>query len=194
MAVIERGVYSPTVATSAMAQPRVPGKSEEELDLPCGETIRITELDMGMREFDCSCGETHAVVMDVHPPTRFLPEFLVEVLRETVETTSEEMPEFGTPHLMGIVLEEFPERVAAADVSQNHEVGYALVWVTDFDSRRLHEAIVEFVVELMEHAISHAEDDDVVHTFEEQLLEFDVSTFVEQYRSERDLDEDAFAP
>ena len=177
-----------------MAEPRVPGKSEEELELPCGETKRVGEFDMGMRELECACGGAHAVVMDVHPPSRFLPDFLVEVLQETVETTSEEMPEFGTPHLLGIVLEEFPDEVAAADVSENHDVGYAMVWVTDFDSRRLHEVIVELVLELMEHAISHAEDEGAVRNFEEQLLEFDVPAFVEQYREERDLSRDDLGP
>ncbi|SFR52810.1 DUF5815 family protein [Halogeometricum limi] len=173
-----------------MAQPRVPGGRGEELDLPCGETKRVRSLDLGLREFDCPCGEAHAVVMDVHPPERFLPEFLVAVLREAIETTSEDMPEFGTPHLMGIVLEEFPKRVVSADVSDDGEIGTGIVWVTDFDSRRLHEIIVELVVELMEHAVSHAEDDSAVSQFETQMLDFDVSEFVEQYRAERDLSED----
>ncbi|MGM0590418.1 MAG: DUF5815 family protein [Halobacteriota archaeon] len=172
-----------------MAEPRVPGGRGAELDLPCGETTHVRDLDMGMREFDCACGETHAVVMDVHPPDRFLPEFLVEVLREAIETTSEEMPEFDTPHLLGIVLEEFPERVVSADVTDDHDVGYAMVWVTDFDARRLHEIIVELVVELMEHAVSHAEDTEALESFEEQMLQFDVSVFVDQYRAQRDLSE-----
>src|SRR6056297_325574 len=128
-----------------MTQPRVPGGGGERLDLPCGEAVPITDLDLGMREYDCSCGETHAVVMDVHPPERFLPDFLVDVLREAIETTSEEMPEFDTPHLLGVVLEEFPEAVVTRDASDNGDVGYAMVWVTDFDSRRLHAVIVELV-------------------------------------------------
>ncbi|QCJ46223.1 MULTISPECIES: DUF5815 family protein [Haloprofundus] len=173
-----------------MAQPRVPGGGGDELELPCGETKRVRDLDLGLREFDCACGETHAVVTDSHPPERFLPEFLVEVLREAVETTSEEMPEFGTPHLMGIVLEEFPRRVVGEDVSEDQQVGYAMVWVTDFDSRRLHEIIVELVVELMEHAVSHAEDDAALSQFETEMLQFDVSEFVEQYRAERDFSSD----
>jgi hypothetical protein len=147
-----------------------------------------------MREFECACGDRHAVVMDVHPPERFLPEFLVSVLREAVETTSEEMPEFGTAHLLGIVLEEFPDRVVSADVSDDGDVGAGLVWVADFDSRRLHEIVVELVVELMEHAVSHAEDDATVSEFERQMLEFDVSEFVSEYREERDLsEEDVYA-
>jgi len=128
--------------------------------------------------------------MDVHPPERFLPEFLVDLLRETVETSSEEMPEFDTPHLLGVVLEEFPEQVAVADLSDEGDVGYALLWVSDFDSRRLHEVVVELVIELMEHAVSHADDDTAIQEFERQMLEFDVSAFVDQYRAERDLDAD----
>jgi hypothetical protein len=177
-----------------MSQPRVPGGDENALELPCGETIGLGELDLGMREYECACGETHAVVMDVHPPERFLPDFLVEVLREAIETTSEEMPEFDTPHLLGVVLEEFPEAVVSHDASENADVGYAMVWVTEFDSRRLHEIVVELVVELMEHAVSHADDDEALSAFEAEMVEFDVSEFVEQYRAERDLEaEDPYA-
>ncbi len=176
-----------------MSQPRVPG-DRNGVELPCGRTIGADELDLGMREFECDCGETHAVVMDVHPPERFLPEFLVAVLREAIDTTSEEMPEFDTPHLLGVVLEEFPERVASHDASENADVGYAMVWVTEFDSRRLHEIVVELVVELMEHAVSHADDDAALSAFEAEMVEFDVSEFVDQYRAERDLEaEDPFA-
>ena len=177
-----------------MSQPRVPGGDENTLELPCGETIGVGELDLGMREYECACGEAHAVVMDVHPPERFLPDFLVEVLREAIETTSEEMPEFDTPHLLGVVLEEFPEAVVSHDASENADVGYAMVWVTEFDSRRLHEVVVELVVELMEHAVSHADDDEALSAFEEEMVEFDVTEFVEQYRAERDLEaEDPYA-
>lgn len=170
-----------------MAQPRVPGGGSETLSLPCGEEISARELDMGLRELDCSCGDTHAVVMDVHPPERFLPEFLVSVLREAVETTSEEMPEFDTPHVLGIVLEEFPDSVAFADVTDDQDIGYAMVWVTDFDSRRLHAVVVELVVELMEHAISHADDESAISNFEDQMHEFDVDAFVEAYRRDREF-------
>ncbi|OYR45152.1 DUF5815 family protein [Halorubrum sp. Ea8] len=177
-----------------MSQPRVPGGDENTLELPCGQTIAAGELDLGMREFECDCGETHAVVMDVHPPERFLPDFLVEVLREAIETTSEGMPEFDTPHLLGVVLEEFPEAVVAYDASENADVGYAMTWVADFDSRRLHEIVVELVVELMEHAVSHADDDEALSAFEAEMVEFDVTEFVEQYRAERDLEaEDPYA-
>ena len=169
-----------------MAKPGGP----DEVTLPCGETVRATDLDLGMREFECDCGDVHAVVMDVHPPERFLPDFLVEILKETVETTSDEMPEFDTPHLLGVVLEEFPEQVSTADLSEEGDVGYALLWVTSFDARRLHEVVVELVVELMEHAVSHAEDDATIAEFERQMLEFDVAEFVDRYRAERDLDAD----
>ena len=175
-----------------MSESRAPGGRGTELELPCGETRRVRDLDLGMREFDCACGESHAVVMDVHPPDRFLPEFLVELLREAVETTGEEPPEFGTPHLMGIVQEEFPERVVGADAAEEQEVGFAAVWVADFDARRLHEIVVELVVELMEHAVSHADDESAMTEFEEQMLRFDVSEFVEEYRAQRDIDPEPY--
>ena len=176
-----------------MAEPRVPGGRGEKLDLPCGETKAVGDLDMGMREFTCDCGERHAVVVDVHPLSRFVPEFLVETLRATVDT-ADDSPEFSTTHLMGIVLEEFPQQVVGADVSDDGHVGYAMVWVSDFDSRRLHEIAVELVVELMEHAISHAEDESATSEFEEQMLEFDVSAFVEEYRRERDFQSEHDSP
>jgi hypothetical protein len=157
------------------------------LSLPCGEVVPVRELNMGMRDYDCDCGATHAVVTDVHPLARFVPEFLEEILAETVET-DDDYPQFSMPHLMGMVLEEFPQQVAVADVSEDGEVGYALVWVTDFDSRRLHEVVVELIVELMDHAISHAGDDDATSSFEQQLRQFDVEAFVEQYRQERNFD------
>jgi len=46
------------------------------------------------------------------------------------------------------------------------------------------------VVELMDHAISHADDDAAVSAFERRMAEFDVAEFVEAYRDERDLSED----
>jgi hypothetical protein len=173
-----------------MAEPRVPGNGGPDVELPCGETKRVRDIDLGMREFDCACGETHAVVLDVHPATRFLPEFLVEVLREVVETTSEELPEFGTPHLLGMVMEELPERVVAEDVSDDEDTGFGIVWVAQDDARRLHEIIVELVIELMDHAISHAEDETAREEFEQQMFDFEVSAFVDEYRNERDLSEE----
>ncbi|EMA44023.1 DUF5815 family protein [Halococcus saccharolyticus] len=174
-----------------MAEPRVPGSRGSDLALPCGESVAIADLDMGMREFGCDCGERHALVMDVHPPSRFVPESLVEVLRETIE--SEDGDEFDTIHLMGVVLEEFPQKVVAEDVAENSDVGYALVWATDFDARRLHEIVVELIVELMEHAVSHA-DDDAASEFERQMHEFDVEAFVEQYRREREFERETDTP
>lgn len=173
-----------------MTSPRVPGGKGEELKLPCGETAHVREFDLGMREFHCDCGSIHAVVMDPHPPERFLPDFLIEVLQETIETTSDEMPEFGTPHLIGMVLEEFPGSVLAHDASEDGDVGFSLLWITEFDSRRLHEIIVELVIELMEHAMSHADDEQSLTEFERQMLQFDVSEFVEEYRDQRDLEAD----
>ncbi|MCL7417036.1 MAG: DUF5815 family protein [Halalkalicoccus sp.] len=174
-----------------MATPRVPG--DEEISLPCGESVSLAELDMGMREYACSCGERHAVVMDVHPPSRFVPEAIVEVLRETIET-EDEFGEFGTPHVMGVVLEEFPDRVVAEDVSENGQVGYSMLWLTDFDSRRLHVIVVELLVELMDHAISHSEDDEAASSFEEQMLEFDVEAFVDDYRTAREFESEYDRP
>jgi len=173
-------------------EPRVPGGRGARLSLPCGATVDVHEIDMGMREFACECGERHAVVVDVHPLSRFVPEFLVEVLRETIETT--DAPEFSTTHLMGVVREEFPERVVGEDVSDDGHVGYAMVWVSAFDARRLHEVAVELLVELMDHAVSHASDDGSVSEFEEQLLRFDVEAFVDQYRREREFDSEHDEP
>jgi hypothetical protein len=170
-----------------MAEPRVPGGDSSVLELPCGETVALTDLDMGLREFACECGDTHAVVMDMHPLGRFVPESLAAVLRETIEP-ADEFDEFTTAHLMGIVIEEFPEAVAVEDTSDDGQVGYTMVWVTDFDSRRLHEVVVELLVELMEHAMSHADDDSAMTEFEEQMLEFDVSEFVDQYREQREFE------
>lgn len=157
------------------------------LSLPCGETVTTHDIDLGMRALSCECGETHAVVTDVHPPERFLPAFLVETLREVVETAdAESFGEFGTPHLLGLVMEEFAGEVAVGDASEDGRVGYAMVWVTTFDDRRLHEVIVELVIELMEHAMAHADDEDAIATFEENMFSFDVSRFVDEYRAERD--------
>jgi hypothetical protein len=157
------------------------------LSLPCGEVVAVRSLDMGLRDYDCDCGATHAVVTDVNPLARFVPEFLEETLDETVET-DDEYPSFSMPHLMAMVQEEFPEQVAVADVSEDGEVGYALVWMTDFDSRRLHEVVVELVVELMDHAVSHADDDYAEDSFAQELQQFDVQAFVEQYRRQRSFD------
>ena len=172
-----------------MVEPRVPGGTDEQLELPCGETVRTHDLDLGMRELACACGETHAVVMDVHPLGRFVPEFLVDTLRATI-STEDEFDEFSTPHALAMVREEYPEAVAVADCSGDGQVGYGLVWVADMDSRELHRTVVELLVELMEHAISHADDGPTVTEFEEQLAEFDLDAFVDAYREERDFEEE----
>ncbi|WP_424017942.1 DUF5815 family protein [Halorientalis pallida] len=170
-----------------MPEPRVPGDGGDDLELACGEPVSPRELDLGVREFDCDCGDAHGVVMDVHPLGRFVPESLADVLRATVEP-ADEFDEFTTAHLMGMVIEEFPGQVASADLSDDGDVGYSAIWITDFDSRELHEVVVELLVELMEHAMSHAGDDDAMAEFEEQMLQFDVSEFVETYRREREFE------
>ena len=177
-----------------MTESGVPGGRTESLELPCGEERSVHELDMGLREFECACGKTHAVVMDMHPLSRWVPEFLVEILEETVEPAEEEYDRFTTAHVMGIVMEEVPEDVAVADTSEDGNVGYALVWVTDFDSRELHEVVVELIVELMDHAVSHAEDDAVVDEFEQEMLDFDVGEFVDQYRAQRNWETEHDSP
>jgi hypothetical protein len=157
------------------------------LDLPCGETVSLREFDLGMREFECDCGAVHAIVMDPHPLARFVPEDVVAQLRSVIDT-DDDYDEFSMAHLMGSVTEEFPEAVAAEDVSEDGEIGAGIVWVTDFDARRLHEVTVELLVELMEHAVSHAEDDDLAETFESEMADFDVQNFVEAYRSHRNFE------
>ena len=175
-----------------MAEPRVPGASERELELPCGERIDVRALDMGLREYDCDCGAAHAVVMDMHPLSRFVPEELVRTLETTVETA--EGDAFGTMHLMGMTIEEFPDRVASADTSENGDVGFALVWAAEFDARRLHEVVVELVVELMEHAVSHADDEGARTEFERRMAAFDVEEFVDRYRARRDFKDEFDTP
>lgn len=170
-----------------MAQPGVPGGPAHHLDLPCGESVDAHRIDLGLRELECPCGERHAVVTDAHPLGRFLPEFLGDVLRETVEP-ADDFDEFSMPHLMGMVLEEFPDTVVNADLSDDGQVGYAMLWIADVDARRLHEIVVELVVELMEHAVSHAEDGDALGQFEAQMSEFEVEAFVDAYRAERDFE------
>jgi hypothetical protein len=169
--------------------PHVPGKREREIDLPDSDaSIPVTDLDMGLREVTVD-GATYGVVMDIHPLTRFVPPAIVDTLEATVEP-GDESDRFGTHHLLAMVREEYPDEVTNADVADNGNVGYNLVWLTAFDGRRLHEIVVELIVELMEHAVSHAEDDDVQSEFEEQLQEFDVATFVEAYRDQRDFEDE----
>jgi hypothetical protein len=172
-----------------MAKPRVPGEGDDELELPCGQQLHPHQLDLGVRELDCGCGASHAVVMDVHPLGRFVPEFLADTLRATI-TTEDEFDEFTTAHLLAMVREEYPEEVVAADCSGDGEVGFGLVWVADFEARELHRIVVELVIEMMEHAVSHAEDGETVSEFERQLSAFDVEEFVEVYRGEREFEDE----
>ena len=168
-----------------MSEPRIPGTGGgDEIDLPCGESVDVSEFTMGAREIDCECGESHAVVMDVHPPSRFLPESLVGTLRETIEA-EDAFGEFGTPHLVGMVMEDYPDSVTTTDLSDEGSVGFGLVWIASFDARRFHEIVVELVVEMMEHAVGHADDETAIDEFENRMLEFDVEAFVEQYREQR---------
>ena len=176
-----------------MAEPRVPGGSGSSLDLPCGETVSLREFDLGMREFECGCGDRHAIVMDPHPLARFVPEDIVAQLRSVIDT-DDDYEEFSMAHLMGSVAEEFPESVAVEDVSEDGQIGAGIVWITDFDAHRLHEVAVELLVELMDHAISHIEDEETAAEFEAQMAEFDVEAFVEAYRAERNFESEHDEP
>lgn len=176
-----------------MGTPHAPGSPRGALELPCGLEVQLDEFDMGMREYQCACGERHAVVMDVHPLGRWIPESIVDILATVIEPRDDHET-FDTIHLMGIVLEEFPDKVTVQDASEDPSVGWALLWVTSFDTRRLHHVIVELLVELMDHAIGHSEDEDVQTTFQGQLTEFDVEAFVEEYRSVRDFESERDRP
>lgn len=168
-----------------MSQPTDP-TAGSGIELPCGEVVDRSALDMGMREFPCGCGSTHAVVMDVHPLGRWIPDQVGDVLRATIEPT-DEYDRFETIHVMGLVLEEYPGAVTASDASDDPAVGYALVWITDFDARELHRIVVELLIELMDHVIGHSEDADIRTEFDTQLADFDVESFVDEYRDQRDL-------
>lgn len=178
-----------------MAEPGVPG-DRSTLTLPCGESLDpIRDIDMGMREYSCPCGDRHAVVLDVHPPSRFLPEDIVDVLRESTETAeSDGMSEFGTPHLLGMVREEVPNDVVSQDVSETGAAGYSMVWITQADAQSLHEMIVELVIEMMEHAVSHGTNEQAAAEFEAQMRDFDVGEFVRAYRQSRDFDDEHDSP
>jgi len=177
-----------------MTEPRVPGTAQDDdrVDLPCGEHADVQDFDIGMREYACTCGETHAVVMDMHPPSRFFPESIVSVLREAISPApDDEFDEFGTPHLMGAVMEQLPDEVVAVDGTENGAVGWAMLWVTEMGARELHEIVVELMVELMDHAVSHADSDATASEFEDQMADFDVTEFVEAYREAREWDDES---
>lgn len=163
------------------------------LSAPCSEVFSPEDIDMGMREVQCVCGDRHAVVMDVHPPTRFLPAYLIETLRSITET-ADAYEEFDTAHLMGAVIEEYPNKITVTDATSMGTLGCGVVWITAFDSRRLHEVIVELILELMDHAMAHAEDSDQMAEFKSSLAEFDIEVFVDEYRDQRDEDESAHDP
>lgn len=175
-----------------MATPSVPGQADDVLELACGEEVRTHDLDLGMREYECACGDRHAIVMDVHPLTRFVPEFLADTLRSTI-STDDEFDEFTTAHVMAMVKEEFPEAVSSADCSGDGHVGFGLVWISAYDARRLHVVVVELLVELMDHAISHTSDE-LAAEFEEYLTDFDVDEFVDIYRAERNFEDEFDTP
>lgn len=175
-----------------MAEPRVPG-SDDSLELPCGEWVHPHDLDLGMRSYSCPCGRTHAVVTDAHPLARFVPEMLVDTLQEVVET-DDEFDRFTTAHALAMVHEEFPDQLARAECADDGQVGYALVWVSDFDPRQLHEVVVELLVELMDHAVGHADDEAAASEFEEQLAQFDAGAFVDAYRDEREFEDEFDTP
>ncbi|MFW6265238.1 MAG: DUF5815 family protein [Halanaeroarchaeum sp.] len=175
-----------------MAHPGVPGEGDDSsVDLPCGRTVPVADFHLGMREYQCACGDSHAVVLDPHPLSRFVPEDTVEVLQTAIGTSpDDEFEEFGIAHLLGAVMEEHPQEMIVHDASQNGSVGYALLWVASFDARELHRRVVELVVNLMEHALGHAEDEAALQEFETRLADFDVDEFVEEYREVRDFEDE----
>ena len=162
--------------------------------LPCGVSVESHRIDLGMRELKCECGEMHAVVTNVNPLTRFLPEFLVNSLEEIIEVAdSEKWGEFGMVHLMGLVMEDFAEEVVFFDASEDGYLGYSGLWISTFNAWRLHEIVVELVIEIMEHAMSHSGDKNAMVNFEKDMSLFDITEFVKEYRAERDLDPEDYA-
>ena len=175
-----------------MTTPQIPS-DDDSITLSCDRTVSREHFDMGMREFDCSCGNTHAVVMDVHPLSRWIPESVSEIFRDTIEP-SDEFVEFGTIHLMGIVLEEYPEAITVVNATDDPTVGFAVLWISDFDARELHRIIIELLVTLMDHAVGHSDNPTIQSTFDEGLQEFDVEAFVDQYRGDRDWSDERDRP
>ena len=139
-----------------MTEPRVPGSDapSSALELTCGERVDVTDLHMGVREFDCECGGTHAVVQDVHPPSRFFPESLVGVLRETIEPEDDDVYDIRTSlqhdmELYGDVIESLREHIALA----NNLGDYA----TEEELREILETTEEHA-----HHIEHYLEDDTL--------------------------------
>lgn len=178
-----------------MAQPGVPSEpSGESVELPCGETITSEDLDLGMREYECGCGANHAVVLDPHPPSRFLPSSVTDVLAETLAAEGSETEEFGTIPLMGLVMDAHPERIVVYDAAEDGTTGFAVAWIADFDSERLHQVVVESVLSVMADAVTEVGDDSAAAAFTEQRAEFDVDSFVAEYRTVRDFDDEFDEP
>lgn len=150
------------------------------IELPCGRRVDPHRFDLGAAEYACPCGDAHAVVTDADSLDRFVPSEVVDALQATVEP-ADEFETFATPHVLAMVQEEYPDRIASADLGDAGRVGYARLWVADFSDRRLHEVVVELLVELMDHAVSHA-DDAAADRFERQLAGFDAAAFVDAYR------------
>lgn len=150
-----------------------------ELELPCGEQIDARQFDPNTQTICCSCGESHAVVASAETLDRFVPDEVVEILRATVDP--EGTGSFGVTHVLAKVHATYPARISSADLSEVNDVGYAKLWVTEFDDRRLHEIVVEVLVELMSHMMEHADNETAV-AFEQQLAGFDAAAFVDAYR------------
>ena len=146
------------------------------IELPCGQRVDPHRFDLGAAEYACPCGDAHAVVTDADSLDRFVPPEVVDALQATVEP-ADELETFATSHVLAMVQEEYPDRIASADLADAGQVGYARLWVADFSDRRLHELLVE----LMDHAVSHA-DDEAADRFERQLATFDAAAFVDAYR------------
>ena len=162
--------------------------------LPCGTSIDSHRIDLGMRELKCECGKTHAIVTDINPLTRFLPEFLVVSLEELIEVRdSDKWGGLGMVHLMGLVMEDFPEETVFFDASEDGYLGYSMLWIFDFDAWRLHEIIIELIIEMMEHGMSHSGDKNAIAEFEKQMLQFDIKEFVKEYRETRDLNPEDYS-
>lgn len=47
-------------------------------------------------------------------------------------------------------------------------------------------------MELVEHTVSHADDDDIVSELESKVLQLDVGEFIDQYRVQRDLNPEPY--
>ena len=58
----------------------------------------------------------------------------------------------------------------------------------------LHAVVVELLVELMDHAVGHAENETATREFEQQLAQFDVEAFVDAYREQRDFEDEFDTP